>query len=81
MIETLHEIAKQETQGSIAVSLNRIANALECLAFPYMAMKKDYEEHCKKEKSWKEQAEFYAEANSRKNQELQKLNKDVLENE
>lgn len=77
MIETLHEIVKQETQADIATSLNRIANALECLAFPYIAIKKDYEQHCKNETSWKKQAEYFKEAVNRKNDEIEKLKREV----
>lgn len=72
-IEALHEMAKQETQADIATSLNRIANALECLAFPYIAMKNDYEQHCEKEKRWEGQAKYYSEAVRRKNEEIEKL--------
>lgn len=77
MIEAFHEMAKEEVYADIATSLNRIANALECLAFPYIAIKKDYEQHCKKETSWKKQAEYFKEAVNCKNDEIEKLKREV----
>ena len=61
MFDTLHNIARKETEGNIAVSLNRIANALEAIALPYLYFAGEFEKTLKEKETWERQAKFYSE--------------------
>ena len=61
MFDTLHNIARKENEANIAVSLSRIANALEAIALPYLYFAGEFEKILKEKETWERQARFYQE--------------------
>lgn len=74
MFDTIHEINKANAQEIIAKSLHRIANALECMAFPHQMLKENYDKHCKEKDSWEKQARYYCDTYTDLQRKLRKSN-------
>ena len=72
MFDTLHNIARKETEGNIAVSLSKIANALEAIALPYLYFAGEFEKTLKEKKLGKDKLNFIAKGETPMTNELEK---------
>lgn len=77
--ETMHKNALKDIEEVQAQSLVRIADALEAIALPFTLLKNELEKQTKEKSSWENQARYYQEACSKKNEEIRKLESEVRE--
>lgn len=71
--ETMHKNALKNIEEAQAESLIRIADALETIALPFTLLKNELEKQTKEKRSWEEQARYYQNACSEKNEKIRKL--------
>lgn len=75
--ETMHKNALKDIEEVQAESLIRIADALEAIALPFTLLKNELEKQTKEKRSWEEQAKYYQNACSEKNEKIRKLESEV----
>ena len=77
--ETMHKNALKDIEKVQAESLIRIADALEAIALPFTLLKNELEKQTKEKRSWEEQAKYYHNACSEKNEKIRKLESEARE--
>lgn len=77
--EDMYKGALKDIEEVQAQSLVRIADALEAIALPFTLLKNELEKQTKEKRSWEEQARYYQNACSEKNQKIRKLESEVRE--
>lgn len=75
----MYKGALKDIEEVQAQSLVRIADALEAIALPFTLLKNELEKQTKEKRSWEEQARYYQNACSEKNQKIRKLESEVRE--